>query len=97
MKKAYSKTGRFCRVTFEMKPETRAQTVFLCGEFNGWNPTAHPMKRWQDGSFALTLSLLAGQQYRFRYLLDSERWANDPGADADVPNPFGSKDSMIQV
>jgi hypothetical protein len=55
------------------------------------------MKRRKDGRFSVTLSLTAGQQYRFRYLVDGERWMNDPAADAYRPNPFGSEDSIIQV
>jgi 1,4-alpha-glucan branching enzyme len=97
MKKTYAKTGRVCRATFAVMPEGNVQTVALCGEFNGWDPTAHPMKRQKDGRFALTLSLATGQSYRFRYLLDGTRWENDPRADASVPNPFGSEDSVIQV
>jgi 1,4-alpha-glucan branching enzyme len=97
MKKAYSKTGRVCRVTFAVQPEGNVQTVAVCGEFNGWDPTAHPMQRRKDGRFVLTLSLPAKQPYRFRYLLDGTRWANDPTADAYVPNPFGSEDCVIQV
>jgi 1,4-alpha-glucan branching enzyme len=97
MKKAYAKASRACRVTFEVQPEGHAQTAALCGEFNSWDPAAHPMKRRKDGSFALTLSLPVGQQYRFRYLLDGEHWTNDPAADASIPNPFGSADSVVQV
>jgi 1,4-alpha-glucan branching enzyme len=97
MKKSYTKTRSVCRVTFEVQPETKAQTAALCGEFNGWNPAAHPMKRRKDGSFSVTLSLAAGQQYRFRYLLDGEHWVNDPAADAAVPNEFGSEDSIVRV
>jgi hypothetical protein len=55
------------------------------------------MKRRKDGRFSVTLSLTAGQQYRFRYLLDGEHWVNDPAADASVPNGFGSEDSVVQV
>jgi 1,4-alpha-glucan branching enzyme len=97
MKKSYSKAGRTCRVTFEVWPEDHTQTAALCGEFNGWDPAAHPMKRRKDGSFALTLSLPVGQSYQFRYLLDGERWTNDPAADASRPNPFGSTDSVVQL
>jgi 1,4-alpha-glucan branching enzyme len=97
MKKAYAKTGRVCRVIFAVMPEGNVQTVAVCGEFNGWDPTAHPMKRQKDGRFALTLSLATGQTYRFRYLLDGARWENDPTADAYVPNPYGSEDSVIRV
>jgi hypothetical protein len=55
------------------------------------------MKRQKDGRFTVTLSLPAGKAYRFRYLVDGACWANDPTADASVPNPFGSEDSVIQV
>jgi hypothetical protein len=55
------------------------------------------MKRRKDGSFTLTLSLKSGQQYRFRYLLDGERWENDAAADGSAPNPFGSEDSLLQT
>jgi 1,4-alpha-glucan branching enzyme len=89
MKKAYSKTGRVCRVTFAVMPAGNVQTVAVCGEFNGWDPMAHPMKRQKDGRFALTLSLAAGQPYRFRYLLDGVRWENDPTADTCVPTHMG--------
>lgn len=34
VRKAYSKTGRSCRVTFEPLPEVNAQTACLCGEFH---------------------------------------------------------------
>jgi 1,4-alpha-glucan branching enzyme len=97
MKRVYSKTGRACRVTFALQPEDGVQMVALCGEFNAWNPAAHPMIRRKDGSFTLTLSLTSGQPYRFRYLLDGKHWVNDPAADTYVPNSFGSEDSVIQV
>ena len=97
MKKAYAKTGRVCRVTFAVQPEGHVQNVAVCGEFNGWDPAAHHMKRQKDGRFTVTLSLPVGKAYRFRYLVDGACWANDPTADASVPNPFGSEDSVIQV
>lgn len=55
------------------------------------------MKRRKDGSFTTTISLKPGQQYRFRYLLDGERWENDNQADAYVPNSFGAVDSLLHV
>ena len=97
LKKTYSKTGRSCRVTFELPPEVKAETACLCGEFNEWDQTAQPMKRRRDGKFSLTISLKPGQEYRFRYLLDDERWENDWNADAYTPNTFGSEDSVVKV
>lgn len=97
LKKSYSNTKRSCRVTFQLPATVKAETAHLSGEFNGWNINSHPMKRNRDGSFALTLSLQAGQQYRFRYLLDGKRWENDWAADGYVPNPFGSDDSLVKT
>ena len=97
IRKAYTKTGKSCRVTFELPAEVNAETAVLCGEFNEWDETAKPMKQDKNGSFTQTISLKPGQGYRFRYLLDNERWENDWEADAYVPNSFGSEDSIVQV
>jgi 1,4-alpha-glucan branching enzyme len=97
LKKSYSKTGQYCRVTFKTPEEVNARTASLCGEFNDWDASAHPMKRLKDGSFSATVSLEAGCLYRFRYLLDGHRWENDWAADAYIPNEFDSDDSVVEV
>ena len=97
IRKTYTKTGRSCRVTFELPAEIGAETAILCGEFNEWNETAKPMKQAKDGSFTQTVSLKPGQSYRFRYLLDGKRWENDWEADDYLLNPFGGDDSLVQV
>ena len=97
LKRQVSKNGKTCKVTFELPAQVNAQTACLCGEFNGWGEKSHPMKRRKDDSFSLTISLATGQSYRFRYLLDGERWENDWVADAYVPNEFGSEDSVVQL
>lgn len=97
MKKTYTKTGRSCRVTFELPREVGAQSVVLCGEFNGWDPGKHPLKRRKDGSYSVTVSLKPGRAYRYRYLLDGKRWENDWAADRYIPNEFGTQDSVVAV
>ena len=95
--KNYTKTGSKCRVTFKLPAEIGAETAALCGEFNDWGATANPMKKLKDGSFSATVSLPAGETYRFRYLLDSERWENDWEADAYQPNAHGTEDSVLEL
>ena len=97
LKKTFSKTGKTCRVTFTVPSKISAQEVHLCGEFNDWNETSHPLQRRKDGRFSTTLTLERGRSYRFRYLLDNERWENDFAADAYVPNEFGSDDSVVEL
>ena len=45
----------------------------------------------------MTVDLEAGQAYRFRYLLDGQRWDNDWAADAYQPNDFGGDDSVVDL
>ena len=97
LKKSYSKTGRSCRVTFKLPAEVEAGEAALLGEFNEWNRESHQMKQLKDGSFSLTVSLPAGQDYRFRYLLDGDRWENDWAADDYLPNQFGTDDSLVAL
>ncbi len=97
LKKNYSKTKNFCRVTFRVPSEYKAEQASLCGEFNNWATDAHPMRPLKKGGFSVTVSLAAPQAYRFRYFLDGVRWENDPEADKYVPNDHGSKDSVVTV
>ena len=45
----------------------------------------------------MTVDLDAGRAYRFRYLIDGQRWDNDWAADAYVPNDFGGDDSVVDL
>jgi 1,4-alpha-glucan branching enzyme len=96
MTKTYPKTKRgTCKVTFEVPPGAAAKDAVLVGDFNNWDPNATPMKRKRDGSFSIALTLEAGREYRFRYLLDGERWENDPQPDRFEPNVFGTQNSVV--
>lgn len=95
--KEYTKTGRSCRVTFEMPADVVVNSASVVGEFNNWNPSANPMKRRKDGKFTTTMSLKPGRDYRFRYYIDGARWENDHAADGFIPNDHGSDDSVVSV
>jgi 1,4-alpha-glucan branching enzyme len=97
LKKNYTKTGKFCRVTFKVPSNVGSEAVALCGEFNGWNTHATSMKHRKDGSFSITVTLPANNDYRFKYYLDDDRWENDYHADAYVKNEFGSEDSIVKI
>jgi 1,4-alpha-glucan branching enzyme len=96
-KKSYTRTGRSCRVTFYLPPAVGAASVALCGEFNEWNPAAHPMGKKKDGTFYTSMYLDAGRSYRYRFLLDGQHWENDWEAEAYVTNEHGTEDSVISV
>lgn len=98
MNKSYLKTKKgTVKVTFELTPEADAHEAAVVGEFNNWDPSATPMKRKKDGSFSVALNLESGKQYRYKYYLDGQHWANDPQADTSAGNIFGTQDSVLVV
>ena len=88
---------RRCQVTFELPAAVIAESVHLCGEFNDWSRTATPLAHRKDGRFSVTVTLDVGRSYRYRYLVDGERWENDWAADAYTPNEYGGDDSVIDL
>jgi hypothetical protein len=84
-------------VTFVLDPRVEATRAAVCGEWDDWSTNAQVMERAAEGGFRLTVELPAGRAYRFRYLLDGERWENDWAADAYVPNGFGGEDSLVDL
>lgn len=84
-------------VTFEVPPDVGAQRAYVVGDFNDWSTSATEMKPRKDGRYTATIRLVNGRPYRFRYLLDDERWENDWAADGYAPNPFGTEDSVVEL
>lgn len=99
IKKKFSKTGRKCRVTFKLAEQevAAAESVHVLGDFNGWDPSATPLTRRKSGAFSTTASLESGRSYRFRYLLDGQRWISETESDRLVPNRFGGLDSVVEA
>ena len=85
------------RVRFTVDPRVGAQAAAVCGEWNDWSAGADVMHRDAEGGFSVTVDLDAGRAYRFRYLLDGQRWDNDWAADAYIRNDFGGDDSVVDL
>jgi 1,4-alpha-glucan branching enzyme len=92
-KKAYVPGNRTCRVTFELPADVKASEVCLLGEFNDWK--AVPLTPRKGGRFSITLSLPRERTFRYRYLIDGNRWENDWEADGYQPNAYGGDDSIV--
>ena len=92
-KRQFLKTKPVCKVTFKFK--TDARNLVLVGDFNGWDETATPMKKAQDGSFTVTVEMESGIEQQFRYLADGHIWHNDEAADKYVHSSFGSENSVV--
>jgi 1,4-alpha-glucan branching enzyme len=82
-------------VTLRVPAVAAARSVDVVGEFTDWRLVT--MQADEDGSLFATFDLPVGRTYRFRYLIDGERWENDWAADSYVPNDYGGDDSVIDV
>lgn len=99
IRKQYLKSKSECRVTFRL-PKDAAQeagSASIVGDFNNWSINEAPMKKLKNGDFTITLSLPCDREYRFRYLINGNRWENDWFADKYLPNCYGCDDSVVVV
>jgi 1,4-alpha-glucan branching enzyme len=83
------------KVAFTLPAEIDARDVALCGDFNDWRRDDIKMARHGNGEWYTTVALEPGRAYRYRYLLDGQRWENAWDADQYVPNPYGGDDSVL--
>jgi 1,4-alpha-glucan branching enzyme len=93
LKKRRFEKDNVVKVTFELPANTARETIRLVGEFNGWEGTR--LQRQKDGCWKTTVALDPDREYEFRYLIDDERWLNDPQADGYRVNPFGEDNSVV--
>jgi 1,4-alpha-glucan branching enzyme len=82
------------RIHFEFTAPT-AESVFIAGTFNDWQPNATPMIALGQGRWAKDLSLPPGD-YEYRLVVDGQ-WMPDPLDAETVPNPFGGVNSVRKV
>ena len=74
---------------------TQAQSVSLVGDFNQWDPLAHPMKRMPDRSWLLLVELKHGH-HRYAFLVDGALTL-DPRAQGITRNDKGERVSLVPV
>lgn len=73
-----------------------AGSVALVGDFNGWNPTALPLKRSSDGQrWEIEVALPPGR-YAYSFVVDGAL-ARDPSAPQAAADDFGSPSSVVMV
>jgi 1,4-alpha-glucan branching enzyme len=80
--------------TFSCGVKPSAKEVYLVGDFNNWSRHADRMVKRQ-GRFHKTKRLAPGE-YQYKFLVDGE-WHTDPSAPNQIPNEFGTLNSVIRV
>jgi len=88
IKVANSTRGGTVRVTFELPGAEPAGAVSVVGDFNGWDPYAHPLRKRGNGARRAVVSVPAGATLHFRYLAEGGVWFDDETAG--VPDAAGA-------
>lgn len=84
-------------VTFVLPDGDPRLPANVVGEFNGWDPSAHPMRRRSNGTWSASATLEKDRRYRFRYRGEDGTWFDDDSADGYVANDYCSTDCVIST
>ena len=85
------------KVTFALDADQFDQPVSVLGDFNDWDPLAHPLKKRRNGTLSATVELPVGQAVRFKYLASDGLWFCDPVADTVMNDEYHTVDSLLVV
>lgn len=93
VQKTYFKTKDYCKVKFTFSIED-AETVEILGLNSDWENSI-VMSKKKDGTFSSEVSLPKNSEHQFKYRINETLWVNEPEADKEVTNEFGSINSVI--
>ena len=68
------------RITFALPADEPSGAVSVVGDFNDWNPHAHPLKKRANQTRSAAVTVKAGTTLHFRYLAEGGVWFNDETA-----------------
>ena len=82
-------------ITFELTAAPGSQ-VFVAGTFNGWSPTANPMKDNPDSGHYKTRIRLPRGKHQYKFVVDGV-WSLDPECPNWKLNPYGGLNSVLHL
>ena len=65
------------RITFALPADEPSGAVSVVGDFNDWDPFAHPLRRRANGTRSAVVTVPVGATLRFRYLAEGGIWFDD--------------------
>jgi len=82
-------------ITFRLKDQRNAQSVALAGTFNNWNTQSTLMTR-KGPDWSVNISLPPGT-YRYKFVVDKDRWTVDPENPKTEDDGSGHVNSVLIV
>ncbi len=93
VQKTYFKTKDYCKVKFSFTVEN-AETIEILGLNSDWENSIIMSKK-KDGTFSADINLPKDSRHEFKYRVNETEWVNDPEADGQESNIYGSSNSVL--
>jgi 1,4-alpha-glucan branching enzyme len=97
VKQAPVKGRKAVKVNFVLPTDAVAGKVSVVGDFNGWDPFAHPLRPRRNGTRSAVVTLPPGRRFAFRYLAEGGRWHDEDTAETFEPNGVGGHNAVIHT
>lgn len=91
----HTTAGDSVKLTFALSLEFHPEQVSVVGDFNGWDPLVHPLKKRSNGTRSVVVTVPADGIYRFKYLDDHGRWFLDPDVSEVEINEYGEANGVV--
>jgi 1,4-alpha-glucan branching enzyme len=83
------------KVSFILPSYAVTGKVSVVGDFNDWDPSAHPLRARSNGTRSVAVTLPAQRRFAFRYLDQAGRWYDDDAAHDYEENGVGGVNSVV--
>lgn len=77
--------------------DDEARAVSLAGEFNGWNTGSSPFIKDPTGLWLCKIATPGPGRYEYKFVVDDERWTEDPSNGMRVSDGYGGLNSVIVI
>jgi hypothetical protein len=97
IKQAPVKGRNAVKVSFVLPQDVISGKTSVVGDFNGWDPFAHPLRPRANATRSAAVTLQPGRRFAFRYLAEGGRWHDDETAEAFEPNGAGGHNAVLHT
>jgi 1,4-alpha-glucan branching enzyme len=84
------------KVTFVLPLDVAPEATSVLGDFNGWDPFAHPLRKRSNGTRSVSVTVPAGERFHFKYLTAEGAWFCDPDVEQ-RHNEWGEADGILET
>jgi len=88
--------NRQCREVDFVLECSGAEHVYICGDFNHWQPTSLRMIGNPEAGLWEKRLVLPPGRHEYKFVVDGQ-WLHDPDARENIQNIYGSLNSVVEV